>query len=65
MRNQSKLTEKMTQFKMEFSEFFKGFLLNYTQEMSRTSLSPLIDDITQLKHYQNEQTTQRTSIHNQ
>lgn len=48
------MTQMMNEFKIEFSEFFKGFATNYTQELSRNSLSPLLREIDLLKTVQNE-----------
>ena len=36
---ENKTNKLMSEFKIEFSEFFKGFSTNYTQELSRTSLN--------------------------
>lgn len=52
----------MVELKNQFSQFFGSFLQNYTQEMSRTSLLPLINDIKEIKHIQNDFSTQRMSI---
>jgi hypothetical protein len=51
---ENKMTQLMSEFKIEFSEFFKGFSTNYTQELSRTSLSPLMREIDLLKTVQND-----------
>lgn len=47
----------MSEFKIEFSEFFKGFATNYTKELSRTSLSPLMREIDLLKNVQSTHET--------
>lgn len=52
---ENKTNKIMSEFKIEFSEFFKGFATNYTQELSRTSLSPLMREIDLLKTVQNDQ----------
>jgi len=60
---ENKTNKLMSEFKIEFSEFFKGFSTNYTQELSRTSLSPLMREINMLKTVQNDHS--RISVNNQ
>lgn len=56
---QQKTSQLMSEFKIEFSEFFKGFATNYTKELSRTSLSPLIREIDLLKNVQTTNVSQQ------
>lgn len=60
---ENKTNKLMSEFKIEFSEFFKGFSTNYTQELSRTSLSPLMREINMLKTVQNDHS--RITVNNQ
>ena len=55
----------MADFKVEFAGFFKGFLTNYTEEVARTSIVPLVNDIKELQTIQNDQKTQRLSLQSQ
>lgn len=55
--------KEMSEYKIQMSEFFKGFVTNYTQELSRTSLVPLIQEIDILKTVQNENLRQNVSQH--
>ena len=61
----NKLIEMMADFKIEFADFFKGFLTNYTQEISRTSITPLLHDIEKIKDAQNDFLSQTNPIQNQ
>ena len=45
---------EMSRFKIQMSEFFKGFVTNYTEELSRTSLTPLMQEIDSLKMVHSE-----------
>lgn len=51
-RLEKKTSRLMSDFKVEFSEFFKSFATNYTREISRTSLTPLLREIDILKNVQ-------------
>jgi hypothetical protein len=62
---ENRMTQHMNEFKIEFSEFFKGFSTNYTQELSRNSLSPLMREIDILKTVQNENIRANTTHQSQ
>jgi ribosomal protein L16 Arg81 hydroxylase len=57
------INQEMTQYKIQMSEFFKGFVTNYTQELSRTSLTPLMEQIDIIKNVQSENLKQNVSHH--
>ena len=63
--SKKKLNTMMADFKVEFAGFFKGFLTNYTEEVARTSIVPLVNDIKELQTIQNDQKTQRLSLQSQ
>lgn len=61
MEVKQSINQEMTAYKIQMSEFFKGFVTNYTQELSRTSLTPLMEQIDILKNVQSENLKQNVS----
>ena len=56
------ISTKISDFKLQMGGFLKKFLQNYSNEMSRNSLNPIIRDIEELKTVHNEIKEKRLSI---
>ena len=59
------ISTKISDFKLQMGGFLTKFLQNYSQEMSRNSLNPIIRDIEELKTVHNEIKEKRLSIDGQ
>lgn len=55
----------MSHFKSEMGQFLKNFFVNYSKEISRNSVTPLMNEIETLKSVHNDIKGKRLSIDQQ
>lgn len=62
MKIQNAIEAKMSGFKSEMKQFLQSFFMNYSKEISRNSLTPLMNEIEDLKIVHNDIRENRLSV---